>query len=116
MLERLALAAPFNPLPERFGFLAAEGALEVQVQLHARHFQEMSAKQFGLKAGGFNIAFCEKFSAFLDRFQDGHVIYDLRFTIYAGVAPSGSIVTGEGGGEDGDRAVAVAVAGVLSRV
>ncbi len=53
-------------------FHRRQSALEIQVQFHARHFQQMREQQFGLQARRFDIFFAEKFRAFLDRFEDGH--------------------------------------------
>ena len=68
MLERFALAAAFHQFAVVICFIRRQGALEIQVQLHARHTEAMGQEQFGLQARGFHAAFGEKIGALLDRF------------------------------------------------
>jgi hypothetical protein len=50
VLQRLALAATPDEFPERVRFRRRERAREVQVQLHARHFEQVREQEFGLQA------------------------------------------------------------------
>ena len=72
MLEGFALSAAFNHFPEGVRFCRCERTLEIQIQLHSWHFEQMREKQFGLQARGIHAAFGEEVRTFLNRFQDGH--------------------------------------------
>lgn len=72
MLERFAFAAADDGFAERVGFSGGQGALEIQVEIHARHLEEVGQEQLGLQARGFDAAFGQKIGALLYRFQDGH--------------------------------------------
>ena len=72
VLERFVLAAAFDEFAQRVRFRRCERALEIQIQFHARHFEEMREQQFGLQARRFDAFFGQKFRAFLNRFEDGH--------------------------------------------
>ena len=50
MLKRLALTAPLDQFAERVGFRRSEWALEVQIELHARHFEEVGKQRFRVEA------------------------------------------------------------------
>ncbi len=72
MLKRLPLAAAFDEITERIRFHRRQYSLKIQIQLHARHLEQMSKQQVGLQARGLDTFFGKKFSAFLNRFEDGH--------------------------------------------
>ena len=72
MLEGFARAAAFDEFAQGIGLRGREGAVEIEVQFHARHFEEMGEEEFRLQARGLDIFFAEEIGAFLDRFEDGH--------------------------------------------
>ena len=72
MLERFAQAAAFDQFAQAIGFRGRQGAVEVEIQLHARHFEQMREQQFRLQARRLDIFFGEEFRAFLNRFEDRH--------------------------------------------
>ena len=49
-------------------------ALEVQIQFHARHFEQMREQKFGLQPRRLDAFFAKEIRAFLNRFEDGHAI------------------------------------------
>ena len=73
MLKRFVLAASPNKFPESVGFRLGERAIEVQVQLHARHFQHLGQKQFCLKTRRIDVSLRQKIGTFLNGFEDRHV-------------------------------------------
>ena len=74
MLERFALAARLtNHLAQRIRFRRREHALEIQIQFHSRHFEQMREQQFGLQARRFNAFFGQKIRALLNRFENRHM-------------------------------------------
>jgi len=80
MLQRFARAAAFDQLAQGVGFRRRHRAFKIQIQLQARHFQQMRQQHFSLQPGRFDAFFAEKFRAFLNRFQDGHAGGDYFFS------------------------------------
>ena len=72
MLERLALAAPPHQLAHRVEFRLGKGALEVQVELHARQFEEVREQQFRLQTWRVHVLPGQEFRAFLNDFKHCH--------------------------------------------
>ena len=72
MLERFALSAAPDEFAQAVHFRRCKHALEVQIQFHARQFEQMREQQFGLQARRLNAFFGEKFRALLNRFKNRH--------------------------------------------
>ena len=72
VLQRFALSPPFDEFSKRVRLRLGQCALEIQVQLHAGHVQQMSEEQFDLQARRVHTLFGEKICAALDDFQDCH--------------------------------------------
>lgn len=72
MLERFSIAPALDEFPQFFEFSFGENALEVQIQFHAWHLQEMREQQLNLQSRRFDSFLREKFRAALDDFEDGH--------------------------------------------
>ena len=80
MLQRLALAATFDQFAQRIRFRRRQNAVEIQIQFHARHFEQVRKQKFDLQARRLDIFFAEKIRAFLNRFEDGHAQSLTRMT------------------------------------
>ena len=50
MLERFAPAPTLDEFAQPVRFHRRQSALEIQIQFHARHFEQMREQQFGLQA------------------------------------------------------------------
>jgi len=72
VLRRFALAAALDQLAKLVQFLRREGAFEVQIELHARHLEQMRQKQFHLEARRVHAFFGQKIRALLDDFKHRH--------------------------------------------
>ena len=72
VLQRLALAAALDERAESGEFGFSQKPLEIEVEFHARHLEDVREEKFDLEAGGINAAFGEVIGAALDGFQDGH--------------------------------------------
>ena len=72
MLEGFAVAAAADEFAQVIDFLRREGALELEVELHARELEHMRQQKLGLEAGGINALFRQKFGAALNGFKNGH--------------------------------------------
>ena len=72
MLQRFALAAADDEFAEGGEFGVGKGALEVQVELHAGHFQQVGEEEFHLQARRVHAFFGEEIGALGDDFEDGH--------------------------------------------
>lgn len=72
MLKRFTFAATFHKLADRFQFGWSQRALEIEVELQARHTQRISEEQFALEAGRVDPFAAEKLGAALNDFQNGH--------------------------------------------
>ena len=57
---------------KRIRFRRRQHAVEIQIQFHARHLEQMREEQLRLQARRLDVFFGEKFGAFLNRFEDGH--------------------------------------------
>src|SRR6185437_6540069 len=77
-LEWLTLGAAFYEIAESGCFAFGQGALEVQVELHARQLENVREEQFGLQSRGLDIFFCQELGAFLNALKDGHVQSKVR--------------------------------------
>src|SRR5215470_13338660 len=72
VLQWLALTAPFDQLAETLEFRLRKFALEIQIELHARHLEQMRQQQFRLQPRRIHALVLQKFGAALDDFQNGH--------------------------------------------
>ena len=72
MLKWFALSPPANHLAQCVHFRRRERALEIQIQFHSRHFEQMREKQFGLQARRFDAFFGQKIRALLNGFENRH--------------------------------------------
>ena len=72
VLKGFVLAAAFDEFAQRIRFHRGERSFEIQIELHARHLQQVRQQQFGLQARRFDAFFGQEFRAFLNRFEDGH--------------------------------------------
>jgi len=72
MLERFALAAAADEFAQIVHFLWGQGALEFEVELHARELEHVRQQEFGMQAGRIDALFREKFGAALNGFENGH--------------------------------------------
>ncbi len=77
VLQRLALAAAFDEFAQRIRFRRGERALEIQIQFHARQFEQMRQQEFGLQARRINALLGEKFRTFLNGFENRHATFHL---------------------------------------
>ena len=66
------LAATFDKFAQGIGFGWRQCALEIQIQFHARHLEQVREEKFNLQARRLDVFLAEKIRAFLDRFEDGH--------------------------------------------
>src|ERR1700677_1587889 len=72
ILERFALAAPLDEGAQGVQFRRGQDALEIQIELHARHLKEMGQEQLDLQSRRGDALFRQKIGAALNDFQDGH--------------------------------------------
>src|SRR6267154_3431408 len=72
MVEGCAGAAAADEFAQVVDFLRGEGALEFEVELHARELEHVREQEFGLQAGRVNALFRQEFGAALNGFENGH--------------------------------------------
>ena len=72
MLERLVLAAPLHQLADRVQLRLGKGALEVQVEIHARQLEEVREQQFRLQPWRVHVLPGQERRTFLDDLKHCH--------------------------------------------
>ena len=72
MLERFTPAAPLDKFAERVGFRYGQDAVKIQIQLHARHLEQVREERFRIEARRLDSLLGEETRAFLNRLEDSH--------------------------------------------
>jgi hypothetical protein len=72
VLERFAFAAAADEFAEFIGFPGGQGAVEIEVEVHAAQLEEAGEEEFDLEARGIDAFFSEKGGAALNGFKNRH--------------------------------------------
>ena len=72
VLQGFAGAAPADEFANGADFVRGELAIEVEVEIHARHFEKVREKEFGLQTRRVDALAAEELGAALNDFENGH--------------------------------------------
>jgi len=71
-LKRLTFSATLDEAPQRIQLRLAQGAVEVQIELHPRHLENVRQQQLNLKPRRLHAFSGEEIRAALDHIKNGH--------------------------------------------